>query len=1004
MRHAGERHLPGELRRSVASDVRPRVLLLAWLCAGLGGSGCGEPDASPGTVALRINELMASNDGVWIDEHGTTADWIELLNAGDTPIQLGELRIEDDGMQPVPLPDRVLQPGETLVLFADESPERGALHLGFKLSAGGDAVRVSDARGRIIDELRFEAQATNESLARLPDGAGEPAPCRYATPARLNGGVCEAPAPPELSDEVAFKDFSWPRPFPALTGPLVISELALRPAEFVEVLNASNDDVALDGIVLGLAAHAPGLPWPTPADGTRFALAGGSLAPGERVTVALTPTDLDSIEAGGRFEGVASLFDPEGGLIDRVDFMDWPAGAALTRVPDAGGRHRFCATLTPGQANSECDALASREVGDRLRHLYTPGDFAALASGGTALDAASVKFVIDIAHGDVVHLLGSSWPLHYAFWREQIQGEPALDRCDPDQNEEFHTGWTAFSEREYRQVEGRTVLTGELTLQAGSGLKTVDFTTGDQISPDQMKRTFFGVAAHLDEPSAWALHPQSDSQTQRMLELDGQLPIVAQNAPFRGVSYQPLTAGVAYGTLQFIPANELSAASLGPRVIVVTDDVPNDIPLVAGLVTEAFQTPLAHVNVLSQGRNTPNMALRGAHEELGALLGALVKLEVGAAGYAVREAQPEEAEAFWASRTPTVQPFVARLDTSVRGVVALDQPGRGLSDLPSVGAKAAQLAELHRIRITDEGCPGALPLPPHPAAIALVHSVEHFEASGARARLDTLRAEAGFRTDPAMRAQGLAEVQELVLAQPVDPALLAEVQAHVAQHFGSARVRYRSSSNTEDLPEFNGAGLYTSESAELDDEDRTAEEAIRTVWASLWNTRAYDERELAHVDQDSVAMGVLIHPAFRTERANGVAISRNVLDPIRGDEHYLNLQAGEASVTNPAPGVVTEQIVFIRFPFPGVPQGDYQSQSSLVPGRVATLDELRHVSCVLGGIHDHFRPLLDPDGTERWFAMQIELKFLGDARTLLVKQARPHHFGGTDIPDDCREF
>ena len=43
-----------------------------------------------------------------------------------------------------------------------------------------------------------------------------------------------------------------------------------------------------------------------------------------------------------------------------------------------------------------------------------------------------------------------------------------------------------------------------------------------------------------------------------------------------------------------------------------TDDVPNDIPLVGGLITEAFQTPLAHVNVLSQNRGTPNAGLAGA--------------------------------------------------------------------------------------------------------------------------------------------------------------------------------------------------------------------------------------------------------------------------------------------------------------------------------------------------------------------------------------------------------
>ena len=47
----------------------------------------------------------------------------------------------------------------------------------------------------------------------------------------------------------------------------------------------------------------------------------------------------------------------------------------------------------------------------------------------------------------------------------------------------------------------------------------------------------------------------------------------------------------------------------------VVDFIFRHIPLIGGLVTEAFQTPLAHVNILSRGRNTPNMALRDARHD-----------------------------------------------------------------------------------------------------------------------------------------------------------------------------------------------------------------------------------------------------------------------------------------------------------------------------------------------------------------------------------------------------
>jgi hypothetical protein len=94
--------------------------------------------------------------------------------------------------------------------------------------------------------------------------------------------------------------------------------------------------------------------------------------------------------------------------------------------------------------------------------------------------------------------------------------------------------------------------------------------------------------------------------------------------------------------LTFVPVDELESAALGPQVIVVTDQVPNDIPLVGGLITEAFQTPLAHVNLLSRNRDTPNMALVDARNDAGVApwLGELVRLSVAADGWSITAADP----------------------------------------------------------------------------------------------------------------------------------------------------------------------------------------------------------------------------------------------------------------------------------------------------------------------------------------------------------------------------
>ncbi|MBC8132540.1 MAG: hypothetical protein H7X95_06130 [Deltaproteobacteria bacterium] len=173
------------------------------------------------------------------------------------------------------------------------------------------------------------------------------------------------------------------------------------------------------------------------------------------------------------------------------------------------------------------------------------------------------------------------------------------------------------------------------------------------------------------------------------------------------------------------------------------------------------------------------------------------------------------------------------------------------------------------------------------------------------------------------------------------------------------------------------------------------------MWASLWQPRAFDEREQALIDHTRTAMGILVEPAFTNERANGVAISRNVLDPIYGDAYYFNAQGGEASVTNPAPGVTSEQGTF---QIGAAPHVDFVSRSSLIKGAVINDDELGTLMCALGAIHNHFRGRLDPKHVDRWFAMDIEWKLLGPERQLLIKQARPYSFGRTDLPTDCREF
>ena len=162
-------------------------------------------------------------------------------------------------------------------------------------------------------------------------------------------------------------------------------------------------------------------------------------------------------------------------------------------------------------------------------------------------------------------------------------------------------------------------------------------------------------------------------------------------------------------------------------------------------------------------------------------------------------------------------------------------------------------------------------------------------------------------------------------------------------------LRYRSSTNNEDLPGFSGAGLYDSKTQDPDEtEEDGVDKSIKGVWASLWNLRAFVEREFHRIDHTETAMGVLVHPNFKDELANGVAVS---FDPIRGTggSYYINTQTGEDLVTNPEAHSVSEEVLLHQ-------SGTYDvlATSNQVPqGQLLMTDaQMEHLRGYLETIHD----------------------------------------------------
>jgi phosphoenolpyruvate synthase/pyruvate phosphate dikinase len=213
------------------------------------------------------------------------------------------------------------------------------------------------------------------------------------------------------------------------------------------------------------------------------------------------------------------------------------------------------------------------------------------------------------------------------------------------------------------------------------------------------------------------------------------------------------------------------------------------------------------------------------------------------------------------------------------------------------------------------------------------------------------------------------------------------------------------------LANFSGAGLYTSTSFNPDKKGSSIANAIRTVWASVWNRRAYDEREFYGINHETVFAAIQLNPGFPEEEGNGVAISRNITD-VKSQSGlstgvYFNNQNGEYSVTNPSPGVVAEEMIVFFDPMTAYNLSTKYTERVYIKRSSETKvnkdlgirepvflgSELDMMVNVIRTLHDHFKQLDDPQDKNNLFAIDVEYKVddLGTGeRKVYFKQARPY--------------
>ena len=507
----------------------------------------------------------------------------------------------------------------------------------------------------------------------------------------------------------------------------------------------------------------------------------------------------------------------------------------------------------PTNAPSSLPAIDSREKFDSLAVEYDPN---------TPYALPHVLFVVDrLNHNRIYYVNTKRYPFHKDF----VNGTYlSLERGQ------------VFFDNNYLKPNRRFIL-GTIAYQTPVRKWTFEFWEGDLIPADQIKlasetinQTFF---------TSVAFKPNSLRQEQTSANLEG-LQRVLQTEISKNQEYQPLNVAKGLGRIHIISKLD-DHVEIGFNEILVLDEVPVQLPPVAGIITTKPSTPLSHINLLAKGWGVPNAYIKNAQELFKQYNGWWVEFDVRRDAYSIKRADLNQLDAYQKRLKERLDVMKPRYDLSATRLANLSE--QRASSVIAYGAKSANLGELIHARLPGVSVPPGFTIP-------FFYFDEFLKDNKLDDAIYGMLNDQKFVHDPSYRRGFLAKIRERIQQGTMGRKLRAEVLRRWHAEFGGRGVFARSSTNSEDLPNFNGAGLYTSVPNLRTDEQLI--EGIKTVWASVWNFEAYEARERAGIDHMKIFMAVLIQEGINSE-SSGVMITADPFNRTEKDPSiYISAKRG----------------------------------------------------------------------------------------------------------------
>jgi hypothetical protein len=514
-------------------------------------------------------------------------------------------------------------------------------------------------------------------------------------------------------------------------------------------------------------------------------------------------------------------------------------------------------------------AITSQEQFDSLAVTY---------DANTPYSLPHLIFVIDRKDNNKIYYVNKK---RYPFHKDFVNGNYlSLERG------------REFFENNYLKPNRRFIL-GTIAYQTPIKRWTFEFWEGDLVPADQIKLTF-----DIINKSFFALvayKPNSLRQDEASKSIAG-LDRVLQGDINREQDYQALNMARGIGRVHVIQKLD-EHVEIGSNEILVLDEVPIQLPPVAGIITSQPSTPLSHINLLAKGWGVPNAYIKNAHELLKQYDGWWVTFETKRDGYSIKRAdidQLREYQRRLAHRLDVVKP---RYNLSETRLLDLQKQRAGASI--AFGGKSANLGEVANARLPGIVVPNGFTIP-------FYHYDAFIHDNNIDDEIYEMLNDQKFVHDPPYRRQRLTALRERIQKAEISPQLEQQILKKVSAEFAGKGLFVRSSSNSEDLPNFSGAGLYTTVPNVKG--ERELIEAVKTVWASLWNFEAYEARERAGVDHTKIFMAVLIQEGINSE-SSGVMITTDPYDVENKGAVYISAKRG-LGIKVVEGKRVAEQIIF----------------------------------------------------------------------------------------------